>query len=221
MVGTRQPKFYAQGSANYANRDFWTLSGNYVPPARSLQPAGQRLSSDSSDSRYNVKAGWTPNDTDEYTVNYIKQLGEKGAPLNIYNNPPVPPNSYWRWPYWDVQNTSFLSKTQLGTASYVKTKAYYNTFANGLDAYDDATYTTQSLNGRFRSPYDDHAYGVSAELGTTPTKANTLKMAAHYSIVRNVDVAVGFKNLTDENYELAWGFPQPGRTFYVKTRFGL
>ena len=28
----------------------------------------------------------------------------------------------------------------------------------------------------------------------------------------------GFKNLLDDNYELAWGFPQPGRTFYVKTR---
>jgi iron complex outermembrane receptor protein len=180
MIGTRQPKFYAQGSANYANRDSWTLSGNYAPPARSLQPGGERLSSDSSDSRYNLKAGWTPNDSDEYTINYIKQLGEKGAPLNIYNNPPVPPNSYWRWPYWDVQNTAFLSKTKVGATSFLKTKVYYNTFANGLDAYDDATYTTQSANGRFHSPYDDHAYGVGAEYDTTPVKSNTIKVAAHY-----------------------------------------
>jgi iron complex outermembrane receptor protein len=180
MIGTRQPKFYAQGSANYSDRDYWTLSGNYVPPPRSLQPAGQRLSSDTTDSRYNLKAGWTPNSTDEYTINYIKQLGEKGAPLNIYNNPPVPPNSFWRWPYWDVQNTAFLSKTQLTPVSYLKTKAYYNTFANGLDAYDDATYTTQSLNGRFRSPYDDHAYGADVEYGMTPVASNTLKLAAYY-----------------------------------------
>ena len=61
-----------------------------------------------------LKAGCTPNGTDEYTIDYIKQLGEKGAPPNVYNNPPVPPNSYWRWPYWDVQNTSFLSRTQFG-----------------------------------------------------------------------------------------------------------
>ena len=83
----------------------------------------------------------------------------------------MPPNSYWRWPYWDVQNTSFLSRTQLGSASYLKTKLYYNTFENGLDAFDDATYTTQSANGRFLSPYDDHAYGVSAEVGTTTAAA--------------------------------------------------
>ena len=114
MVGTRQPRFYVQGSANYADRDYWSLSGDYEPPAQSLQPTAAVSARTRSDSRYNVKAGWTPNDTDEYTVNYIKQLGEKGAPLNVYNNPPVPPNSYWRWPYWDVQNTSFLSRTQLG-----------------------------------------------------------------------------------------------------------
>jgi len=180
MLGTRQPKFYLQGSANYANRDFWSLSGNYSAPANSLQPTGRRLSSDSSDSRFNVKAGWTPNSTDEYTVDYMKQLGEKGAPLNVYNNPPVPPNSYWRWPYWDVQNTAFLSKTQIGRVSYLKTTTYYNTFANGLDAFDDATYTTQSLQGRFRSPYDDHAYGTGAEFGTTPGTSNTLKTAVYF-----------------------------------------
>ena len=50
--------------------------------------------------------------------------------------------------------------------SYLKTKAYYNTFENGLDAYDDATYTTQSASRPIRSPYDDHAYGASAEFGT-------------------------------------------------------
>lgn len=180
MLGTRQPKYYFQGSANYSDRDYTTLSANYEPTATSLQRGGRRLSSDTSDSRFNVKAGWTPNQTDEYTLNFIKQLGKKGAPLNVYNNPPVPANSYWRWPYWDVQNTAFLSKTQLGQASYLKTKAYYNTFANGLDAFDDATYTTQSANGRFRSPYDDHAYGVSTEVGMTQRQANTLKLAAHY-----------------------------------------
>ncbi len=180
MVGTRQQKYYLQGSVNYSDRNFWTLSNNYDPSAISLQPEGRRLSSDSADSRLNVKAGFTPNNTDEYTFNYTKQMGEKGAPLNVINNPPVPPNSYWRWPYWDVQNVSFLTKTQLGAASYVKTKLYYNTFENGLDAFDDGTYTTQSANGRFHSPYDDHAYGVGVELGTTRAESNTLKGAIYY-----------------------------------------
>ena len=92
----------------------------------------------------------------------------------------MPPNSYWRWPWWDVQNTSVLTRTQIGASSYAEAKAYYNTFSNGLDAFDDISYTTQSAAGRFHSPYNDHAYGTSVEFGTTPRSWNTLKTAFHY-----------------------------------------
>lgn len=180
MAGTRRARYYVQGSVNYSDRDFWTLPGRYQPPVNSLQASGRRISSDSEDSRANLKVGFTPNDTDEYTFNYIRQTGEKGGPLNVYNNPPVPANSFWRWRYWNIQNTSFLSKTQLGQASYVKTRIYYNTMKNGLDAFDNVTYTTQSDMNRFFSPYDDHSYGASVEAGTTQRSVNTLKVAAHY-----------------------------------------
>ena len=180
MAGRRQPRYYVSGSAAVSDRDSWRLSAAYEPTTTSLQRNLERLSSDTNDWRVNLKAGYTPNDTNEYAVNFIKQAGEKGAPLNVYNNPPSPPNSYWRWPYWDVQNISFLSNTQLGNTSYVKGKAYYNTFRNALDAYDDISYTTQSAAGRFHSPYDDHAWGGSVELGATPRPADTIKAAIHY-----------------------------------------
>ena len=32
------------------------------------------------------------------------------------------------------------------------------------------------------------------------------------------EISLGFKNLLDDYYELASGYPQPGRTFYLKTR---
>lgn len=180
MVGSRQPHFYLQGSGAYSKRDHWTLSDDYTPTANSLQPKGDRIGSDTRDWSMNLKTGYTPNATDEYTLNVSKQSGEKGAPLNVYNNPPVPANGYWRWPYWDVQNISVLTRTQLSPSTYVRGKIYKNTFKNGLEAYDDITYTTQSLNGRFSSPYDDHAYGGGAEFGTTPTKADTFKAAFYY-----------------------------------------
>jgi iron complex outermembrane receptor protein len=179
MLGTRRDGFYAQGSFAYTDRDSWSLSGDYVPTTNSLEDGGERLGSDSADRRVSLKLGFTPNGDDEYSVNYLKQQGEKGAPLNVYNAPPVPPNSFWRWPYWDVENLSFLSTTRLGEESYFKAKAYYNTFENGLDAYDTIAYTSQSNPGRFRSPYDDEAYGTSLEYGTT-RGANTLKAALHY-----------------------------------------
>jgi iron complex outermembrane receptor protein len=179
-IGSRQPKYYVQTSAALSDRDSWSLSNSYQPTARSLQPAGERLGSDTRDWRANLKFGYTPNATNEYTINYTRQSGEKGAPLNIYNSPPVPPNSYWRWPRWDVQSTSLLTTTQLTPTTYLKVKAYHNALANTLDAFDDITYTTQSAGGRFRSPYDDRGVGTSVELGTTPSTANTIKTAFHY-----------------------------------------
>jgi iron complex outermembrane receptor protein len=180
IVGTRHSRYYVQSSFALSDRNSWSLSSDYQPTTNSLQGSGERLGSDTEDWRLNFKFGYTPNATDEYTFNYTRQEGEKGAPLNVYNNPPVPPNSYWRWPWWDVQNTSMLTTTQLGPTSYVKAKAYYNTFSNGLDAFDDGTYTTQSAAGRFHSPYNDHAYGTSVEFGTTPVAVNTVKAAFHY-----------------------------------------
>ncbi|MCC7009934.1 MAG: TonB-dependent receptor [Acidobacteria bacterium] len=179
-VGTRQRRYYLQSGVAVSDRDSWSLSHDYRPTATSLQPAGARIGSDSRDWRVNVKAAYTPTAANEYAINYTRQAGEKGAPLNVYNNPPVPPNSYWRWPQWDVQTVALLTTTQLTGTSYVKAKAYYNIFQNVLDAFDDVTYTTQSAAGRFRSTYDDHAYGTSIEFGATAAAINTLKAAVHY-----------------------------------------
>ena len=66
-----------------------------------------------------------------------------------------------------------------------------------------------------------------SDMSTTPVAAfpyvqtgayTLLNLDATYTAARNLELSVGFKNLLDDNYELAWGFPQPGRTFYIKTR---
>ena len=111
-LGTRQERFYVQGSVSYLDRDYWELSDDFVPTA--IEDGGERNGSDNRDSRANFKVGFTPNDTDEYSLSYTAQTGEKGAPLHVYNNPPNPPNSFWRWPTWDIGNLYWLSSTQLG-----------------------------------------------------------------------------------------------------------
>jgi iron complex outermembrane recepter protein len=179
-AGTRQEKFYVSGSFSSLDKDFWSVSDDYRATATSMQQGRARINSDSNDWRANIKAGFTPNDTDEYTINYTRQQGEKGGLLNVYNNPQVPPNSFWRWPQWDVQSASVLTNTAIGHASYVKAKFYYNTFDNLLSAFDDITYTTQSANGRFNSYYADEAYGTSVEAGTELVARNSLKFAFHY-----------------------------------------
>lgn len=179
-AGSRLERFYAQGSLGYAERDFWSLSGRYDPPANTLQPSGTRLGSDTRDWSLNLKAGFTPNETDEYVVNFIHQEGRKGGLLNINQNPPIPPNSFWRWPWWNVQSVAFLSSTRIGTASELKTKLYRNTFDNALFAYDDISYSSQAMPGRFRSYYDDESYGATIQFGTSLLPRQSVRFALHY-----------------------------------------
>jgi iron complex outermembrane receptor protein len=186
MAGARMDRFYAQGSMSYTDRDSWTMSGDYVPVPNSLEDGGKRMSSWNEDWRINLKLGFTPNDTDEYAFNIVKQGGEKGSPINVYNNPPVPQGSYWVWPYWDVVSASFLTSTALGGLS-LQTATFYNTFENGLSSYDNASYTTQNNGFAFFSPYDDSAWGVRIDLATTDMEANTLKFALHYREDRHME----------------------------------
>lgn len=179
-VGARTERFYVQGSGSYLDRDAWSLSDGYVPTANSLEDGGERLGSASRDWGINAKLGFTPSGTNEYTLNYMRQDGRKNGLLNVYNNPPLPAGSFWRWPWWNVASLSFLSNTQLGRSEYAKLKLYHNTFDNALDGFDDVTFTTQSLARGFHSFYEDHGDGATIELGTTRLPRSTLKGAFHY-----------------------------------------
>lgn len=209
-LGTRQERFYAQASVSYQDRDHWELPGDFE--GTSIQARGERDRTATRDSRVNVKLGFVPNDTDEYSLSYTRQDGSKGAPLNVHQDPPNPLNSYWDWPMWDIENIYFLSTTQFGDATYLKTKLYHNVFDNALYAYDDASYTTQSNRGRFQSIYGDKAYGLSTEVGFRALPASETRVALHwrsdrhseYNINRPTDPEFASREPTQHNREDTW-----------------
>jgi iron complex outermembrane recepter protein len=86
----------------------------------------------------------------------------------------------WKWPHWNIESVYFRSTTALGDKATLKTRAYYNELENLLQLFDDRSQTTQILGRAFDSPYDDNAYGGSAELAVALTPANTLALAFHY-----------------------------------------
>lgn len=176
MVGSRQEKFYAQASATRNELTHSRLSEDFNRTVN--ENGGNRDHSGHEDWRVTLKAGFTPNDTDEYSLNFTKQSGNKETPPHITDS--LPSQRYWTWPYWDLQSIYWLSNTKIGEASYVKTKLYYNTFENGLYSWDDPNYSRQATAKAFRSYYDDNAVGGTIEAGTDLIPANTLKAALHY-----------------------------------------
>jgi iron complex outermembrane receptor protein len=78
------------------------------------------------------------------------------------------------------------------------------------DRWSDVFVGTQAANAPILAAFPDPYIRTGAY-----TLAN---INVSYKLIENFEVAGGVKNLLDQNYELAWGLPQPGRTFYMKAR---
>lgn len=189
-LGTAHEKWYAQVSYARNFQDHWDLSGDYKPTATSAEDGGHRGLSRSEDWRVNVKAGFTPNATDEYAISYTRQEGAKNAPLHVTDAPAS--QRYWSWPYWNIDSLYFLSTTALGDVATLKTRLYRNTFDNLLRSFDDAAQTKQTLGRAFNSYYADEAWGGSAELGVEVSHADHLTLAVHYRRDKHVEWQQGF-----------------------------
>jgi iron complex outermembrane receptor protein len=183
LVGTRQERWYAQASYTRNERDFFTLSNDFVPTPN--QPAGRRLRSDTEDWRVNAKIGFTPNATDEYAISYTRQEGAKNAPLETTF--PLPAQRFWSWPYWNLDSLYFLSTTALGDRATLRTRIYRNSFSNLLRSFDNASQTSQTLPRAFNSYYDDEANGGSAQLDLDVTRHTRFSVAAFYRRDRHTE----------------------------------
>lgn len=203
-LGTKHDRWYAQASYARSFSDHWDLPGDYSPVAGSAENGGARDNSRTRDWRVNAKAGFTPNDTDEYSISYTRQEGSKNAPLHVTDPVATPlpagaPNPrFWTWPYWNIESIYFLSTTRLGDRATFKTRAYRNKFNNLLSSFDNATQTTQTLGRSFNSYYKDKAYGGSAQLDVDFDALGALSLAFHYRRDEHVEFQQSFPAGTTE-----------------------
>lgn len=210
VLGTKQDKWYAQGSYTRSFVDHWDLPGGYEAVAGSAEDGGARNFSRNRDWRMNVKLGFTPNATDEYSISYTRQEGSKNAPLHVTDPvaTPLPTGAptprYWTWPYWNIDSIYFLSTTALGDKATLKTRIYRNTFDNLLSAFNDGTQTTQSIPRAFNSYYKDEAWGGSAQLDVNLTDADRFSLAAHYRRDKHRERQDGFYNPGPVAYAEPW-----------------
>ena len=177
LAGTRQDSWYAQASYARNFQDHWDLPASFR--AGINEDGDARDFSRTEDWRVNLKAGFTPNATDEYAISYTRQEGQKNAPLHITDTSNVSVRN-WSWPYWNIESVYFLSTTALGDRATLKTRAYWNKYDNLLRSWDNRLQNSQLLSRSFDSPYGDTAYGGSAELAVRLTDRNTLTAAFHY-----------------------------------------
>ncbi|AYB29672.1 TonB-dependent receptor plug domain-containing protein [Chryseolinea soli] len=176
-AGSNLGKYYFQLGLSQLKQNYFPLSKDFT--AMPNEDGGERGNSYRDDIKFSVKAGFTPNATDEYVVGYVTQHGEKGTPPYTGTDPKMQ-TRFWQWPKWDKQSLYFITNTALGTKNKLKTRWYYDTFVNELFSYDDATYSTMTKGYAFQSYYDDYTVGGSAELESHVISKNTLRLGVQY-----------------------------------------
>lgn len=201
-AGGNYGNWYWQASGSYLDNNQYRLSSDF--DATRFEDGGKRNNSFNKDGKINLKLGFTPNESDEYTINYIKQEGTKGNPVYAGSDS-TQAARYWKWPQWDKESLYLISKTGIGESSYIKFRAFYDKFENNLKSYDDAIFTTMKKGSSFTSVYNDYSYGTSGEFGTKITEANTLKFALHLKqdIHREHNVGSPVQNFEDRTTSFA------------------
>jgi iron complex outermembrane receptor protein len=206
LLGTKQDHWYAQASYARNEVDHTTLSGRFTPTP--TENGGRRELSDNDDWRLNLKAGITPNATDEYVLSYTRQEGSKKAPVSTTD--PLSVQRFWTWPYWNIDSLYFLSTTGLTDNLLLKTKIFSNRFDNLLSSFDTAALNSQTLGRAFNSYYADKAGGGEVQMEWQATDANTLSAALNYRIDRHEEWQQGFPNGVTEprqvNREATYSF---------------
>ncbi|HUK33847.1 MAG TPA: TonB-dependent receptor, partial [Vicinamibacterales bacterium] len=169
-LGSRWPHFFVQGTASRLKVDFIPLSGDFQVHQYAALPhitmTDQLNQSATTDSRFSARFGWTPRTGDEYVFSAASQDGQKDVPLYQGPNTAAAFRNFWAWPYWDMNSFYFHSSTQLGRASSLRVRAFYNQFKNAIDMYSNDTYSVMNTANAEHSVYDEHNDGASAEFTT-------------------------------------------------------
>lgn len=203
-IGTNQGAYYAQLSLSKAKRDSYELSDafnatRYNAATGVVQPDRERVNSYFEDSKVNLKVAYTPNSTDEYAFNYIKQWADKGVPPFALANSAADSSTmakFWQWDFWNKESLYLISKTAFGDGNYVKARAFYDKFTNSLLIYTDKTYSKLGVGGQGSSRYDDNTKGASIEAFFKLGSTNSIGVSAHHKIDTHNEQVIGMPTYT-------------------------
>ncbi|MGE4267297.1 MAG: TonB-dependent receptor [Deferribacterales bacterium] len=190
-IGTKQDKFYFKGTVQHRDVDHFRLSDDFEPTSVNPQGKGERLFSDSKDSKYTLVAGITPSSNLDIWATYIYQDADKGV------SPPettIAGASIWDWPVWKRRSYSLASTYHSGKFS-LDTLIHYDKYDNTLHEY----YNLASYNaGVHKSPsdYDEYSAGGRVTAGWTFNPENKIEFAATYKREQHNSLTKDIKDMS-------------------------
>jgi iron complex outermembrane receptor protein len=167
-LGTKQELFYGKAVFQYRDIDHYRLSDDFVPYDRNPQGTGDRLHSDSRDTKLTLLAGWTPGLPVDINLAYTYQDADKGE------SPPSVKGQIFRTDTWPVWRRSVVKLD----ASY-SDGPWYSKALIYFDKYDTTLVQENSLVKK-ETDNDDYALGSRLEGRYDFNRWSTLQGALNF-----------------------------------------
>lgn len=205
-MGTKQELYYGLISVSNVSRDYYKISSDYDPAGH--QEGHKRSNSESGDKKLNLKVGYTPNSTDEYSFNYIVQRGDKEQPWyasaqgstggGVYNR-------NWDWKDWDKTSYYIITKTAIGE-HFLKTRWYYDEFYNKI-LFKGTPQTSAQNTVTEISEYDDNTFGgiIEGDIKIADNHLLKLSVSQKYDNHKDISSKSSGADLKDESKTLSLG----------------
>jgi iron complex outermembrane receptor protein len=155
--GLKLPLFYGKLVLQYRGVDHYRLPESFEARADNPQAGGDRLWSDSGDTKLTFLAGWTPAEVLDVWVTFVYQDADKGIspPETVTRN-----FSIWDWPKWRRQSVSLNGAFSAGAFS-AEGLFYFDKYDNRLDEY----YNMKAFELGIHAPHSDYdEYSLGSRL---------------------------------------------------------
>lgn len=205
-MGTKQELYYGLISVSNVSRDYYKISSDYDPAGH--QDGHKRSNSESGDKKLNLKVGYTPNSTDEYSFNYIVQRGDKEQPWYASAQGSTGSGVYnrnWDWKDWDKTSYYVITKTAIGE-HFLKTRWYYDEFYNKI-LFKGTPQTSAQNTVTEISEYDDNTFGgiIEGDIKIADNHLLKLSVSQKYDNHKDISSKSSGADLKDESKTLSLG----------------
>jgi len=174
-VGAKRDLYYGKVTYQRRDVDHFRLPDSFEPASDNPQQKGDRLWSDSVDTKVTVIAGVTPKSNLDIWMTYVIQDSDKGI------SPPetvIRGYRIWEWPKWKRNSYSFNGAYSFGDFS-LEALVYYDKYDNRMREYVSMLHYEL---GVYRPPsdYDEYSAGTRVMAGWDINDRNKLQTSVIY-----------------------------------------
>ena len=175
-AGTKRNLYYGKFTYQRRDVDHFRLSDDFEPTAGNPQQKGDRMWSDSTDTKITAIAGITPKSDLDIWATYVRQDSDKGI-----SPPETVTRDYriWEWPKWKRSSYSLNGVYSFKDFS-IEALAYYDKYDNRLLDYLSILHYELGEPPWSTSEYDEYSTGARVLAGWKINDKNKVQASAIY-----------------------------------------